>query len=812
MFRSAFVPRAAGGARPTFFLFKGLAFNGVDQLDPNLTINGQTVTPSLRYKGGDADGTDWAPWIYGGNTELQVGTAPTLNDGSPLLGSNDDSVCFNEGGYYLDPGNTIGDITTEDMVVEIVLKKGPVGNLSIAGKRSGDAGWTFDKRSGGEVRFLLDNGIDAPVTLISAALSEGWIHILIFANKSEGSANGGQLYINGVASGSGADFSALGSITSAASLAIGSRSDGVFDFDSEVAYLAMWQLDAWHQEGASGPAEWATIAKERFNRLIGIYPQVAKGTAIPTLQTRATAAYLDKLEDSNTTRKLYQVGPGWMRVVSRLDDASEEIQGYLPEISAENKALQSEDLDTTWAQIDAGDSVGGSVEVPNKTTSVTAGLIPDATDGPHGVSQAVTVTAATWAFSVWGKRGDTDWLLIDNDTIANGKAWFDLNNGVVGTTQAGIIDADIHDYGDGWFRCEYIFTGTAAAHSLEIRMADADNDTAYSEGDGVGVGLYAWGAQCELADHHTSYIPTTTVAVTRNADLLQYKGDDGSIKDTGVGHLEVTILKGNQDSESDQYITNISDGGAAGDRISLFERSIDDVALLETRAASGNQGDALGSSDLSDGIKHDIIASWNTDSVGVAVDSVHEGGDDSASTPDALDEIDIGMDAGSANQFNGVIGAFTLFAKALLKGSIGESFMSHLGCTYISSSAGEGVVAGTFEKVAGTYTAGDLVDFTHSTGVLTYTGLETKTFLVFSELTCASGASNPLLRFRLAKNGTSIAASEISRKMGTAADRGAMGLTWCIELAQGDTVELQYTDDASSTLTAHLATLLAVAA
>ena len=31
--------------------------SGVDQLDPNLTINGTTVTPTFRYKGGDADGS-----------------------------------------------------------------------------------------------------------------------------------------------------------------------------------------------------------------------------------------------------------------------------------------------------------------------------------------------------------------------------------------------------------------------------------------------------------------------------------------------------------------------------------------------------------------------------------------------------------------------------------------------------------------------------------------------------------------------------------------------------------------------------------
>ncbi|KKL05838.1 hypothetical protein LCGC14_2602030 [marine sediment metagenome] len=75
----------------TFKIFDGVS--GVDNLDPNLTINGTTVTPTFRYNGKDANGTDWAPWTYGETLDwVSNGTNISFNQGSPLLGSNDDSV------------------------------------------------------------------------------------------------------------------------------------------------------------------------------------------------------------------------------------------------------------------------------------------------------------------------------------------------------------------------------------------------------------------------------------------------------------------------------------------------------------------------------------------------------------------------------------------------------------------------------------------------------------------------------------------------------------------------------------------------
>jgi hypothetical protein len=55
-------------------------------------------------------------------------------------------------------------------------------------------------------------------------------------------------------------------------------------------------------------------------------------------------------------------------------------------------------------------------------------------------------------------------------------------------------------------------------------------------GDGVN-GVYAWGAQLETGSVATSYIPTTTAAVTRNADVVTLSGAVSGC----IGQTEGTI-------------------------------------------------------------------------------------------------------------------------------------------------------------------------------------------------------------------------------------------------------------------------------
>lgn len=99
---------------------------------------------------------------------------------------------------------------------------------------------------------------------------------------------------------------------------------------------------------------------------------------------------------------------------------------------------------------------------------------------------------------------------------------------------------------------------------------------------------------------------------------------------------------------------------------------------------------------------------------------------------------------------------------------------------------------GTYVKVAGTTTAGNLVDFTHTNGRLTYQGPK-RWFNVLAVTTVIDGLAGNTAHLRIAKNGTAIAASEQQRKIVQAGDIGNMSCEVDVELTSDDYVELYVT-------------------
>jgi hypothetical protein len=76
---------------------------------------------------------------------------------------------------------------------------------------------------------------------------------------------------------------------------------------------------------------------------------------------------------------------------------------------------------------------------------------------------------------------------------------------------------------NGWYRCS--ITGTApytfTASARIITFGGSSNNS-----------LYLWGAQLEAGSYPTSYIPTTSASVTRNADVISKTGISSLIGQT----------------------------------------------------------------------------------------------------------------------------------------------------------------------------------------------------------------------------------------------------------------------------------------
>lgn len=214
---------------------------------------------------------------------------------------------------------------------------------------------------------------------------------------------------------------------------------------------------------------------------------------------------------------------------------------YLPDTRT-NIVLDSEDFDFPLWEKTNSEAEGDALIGPNSRLTAEKFVINSSANVVHRLAPTSNIhfdANTTYTYSVYAKADEYNWLSIDLHSDSTGSfstrpiAYFDLANGVVGTTQN--ANAEILELYDGWYRCWI----TATANS------DSDNNSPgfqLAQSDGVeqfvapanNDGLYVWGAQLEANTSATSYIRTT-----RGQNYLIYTSEFGN--ETGWQKNNVTV-------------------------------------------------------------------------------------------------------------------------------------------------------------------------------------------------------------------------------------------------------------------------------
>jgi len=165
-------------------------------------------------------------------------------------------------------------------------------------------------------------------------------------------------------------------------------------------------------------------------------------------------------------------------------------------------------------------------------------LVPSATNANHYLTSAFcTIASGAVLVSVFAKKGNTDFLRIRlSGTTQNVRAWFDLENGIVGTIDAGGT-ATITDVGNGWYKCTAIESGNTTATSsfqAQLFIQESDGQTTWdADGDEY---IYIWGASLEQSATAGPYVRTGATAQTSLVLLPQGLTANKDI--TGVNAFE----------------------------------------------------------------------------------------------------------------------------------------------------------------------------------------------------------------------------------------------------------------------------------
>jgi hypothetical protein len=269
----------------------------------------------------------------------------------------------------------------------------------------------------------------------------------------------------------------------------------------------------------------------------------------------------------------------------------------------------------------------------NTLTSPSGILNADSLIASSGTSSAVglyilELTSAPKNFSFFAKKGNKDWAVLLGYN-GNNNVWFNVANGTIGTIGSNFINAQIEDFGNGWYRCSATLNSSVAIlPNIGLYVSNSDNSLSCT-GDGTTTSIYLWGAQLEAGSYPTSYIPTTSASVTRNADVVSKTGISSLIGQT-EGTMFYDGYFGNNNSEV--YLFLQKSGSTIVDDSMYIQKQFGNQIRFNSFLSSTNQVAITGGSfSIGDRIK--IAASYKNNDFVMYINGVQIGTDTSATPP-----------------------------------------------------------------------------------------------------------------------------------------------------------------------------------
>jgi len=336
----------------------------------------------------------------------------------------------------------------------------------------------------------------------------------------------------------------------------------------------------------------------------------------------------------------------------------------LLEPSRQNYTAYSEQFNNSYWTKATSDST------PNPTVTANAAIAPDGTQtadkvdltAPSNNNWAVVKRDGINTGATVGSKLQQSLYLKAYDSSQVGKKvdiyMYDFSNTVYKTVYNYTLTAD-------WERVvvEHTISGANTSTNIQFAFGKARSSVGGSSQAETATDFLVWGSQLEKASYPTSYIPTTTAAVTRTVDKCLNAGSSNLFNDT-EGTLFVDLENFDVAGGTELTLSN----GFSSNRITFLFYGTDSIHYRKIRffVASGTtQVDSIYTISYTFNQRNKIAFRYKQNDFKAYINGTQVFSDPSGNTPVGLSRLDFANFNGTTGFMEGKINQAMVFNEAL---------------------------------------------------------------------------------------------------------------------------------------------------